>query len=78
MSAHLLHRLLGIEVDYCGCCGSQLPLLSIGAEWCKQCVYHVGSSGELHNRTYFAITGRECPYETNCWNLMDEIRSFFL
>lgn len=78
MSAHLLHRLFGIEITYCGCCGAQLPILSIGDEWCKNCKLHVGSYGELYNRTYFALTGHECPYETSSWNLMDEIRSFFL
>lgn len=32
--------------------------------WCDECaVDHIGESGKLEDRTYFAQFGKDCPYQ---------------
>lgn len=46
--------------SYCGCCGQ--PCHETG-DWCDPCAEHVGYSGPPWERTYFAVTGKPCPFE---------------
>lgn len=47
----------------CGCCGTEIPS---GELWCGRCLDdldHIGTRGPLHDRTYFARFGTECPFQ---------------
>lgn len=50
--------------DYCGCCGRDIGPESgnISEPWCRDCRKHVKAWGPQFSRTFFALTGRECPY----------------
>jgi len=43
----------------CGCCGQDCPE---GDTWCLACRPHVGTTGPLCERTYYALHGVDCPY----------------
>lgn len=43
----------------CGCCGQDCP---DGRTWCLACAPHVGTTGRLEERTYYALHGVDCPY----------------
>jgi len=45
--------------DGCGCCGQDCPP---GELWCYACRGHVGSEGQPHDRTWYAMYGVDCPY----------------
>ena len=51
---------------YCGCCGNG-PLAptkqGVIEDWCARCMSHVGSDGQLWDRTYEAVHGTPCPYQ---------------
>jgi hypothetical protein len=51
-----------LSPDYCGCCGQ--PAGAGGdALWCEPCRDHVGAVGHPWDRTFFALTGAECPFQ---------------
>lgn len=43
----------------CGCCGQDCP---DGDGWCLPCRAHVGTTGPIEERTYWAQHGVDCPY----------------
>lgn len=51
--------------NYCGCCARVIRGVGalLSAEWCRDCSLHVAKEGQAYDRTYFAQTGRECPYQ---------------
>lgn len=48
-----------INEDYCGCCGRQIDTFHLW--WCHRCIRHVTARGPLHERTWFAQYGTDCP-----------------
>jgi len=54
------------EDECCGCCGHELS--GPGEVWCDPCKLHVGHFGPLEDRTYYARTGRNCPYQNQAKN----------
>lgn len=54
----------GEAKGYCGCCGNTLRRAD--DLWCFRCVQspkHLGRVGLLHERTYFATRGEDCPFQ---------------
>ena len=52
-----------IELWYCGCCGNTIGPGVDPIWWCEACEPHIGASGHAWERTYFALTGKPCPYQ---------------
>ena len=50
-------------LDYCGCCGRDISEADDCVLWCPDCLGHVGRKGLIEERTWFAITGEECPHQ---------------
>lgn len=50
-------------MNYCGCCGNALTDLD-PYPWCLRCKPHIKLEGKVvpWERTYFAVTGTDCPY----------------
>lgn len=68
------HLYLG-ERNYCGCCGREMGYLwSQFHDFCVKCDPHVLKTGQLPDRTYYAQTGKECPYQMGgCLDYVKEV-----
>jgi hypothetical protein len=51
-----------LSPDYCGCCGQLAGVGDYPRPWCDRCADHVGEAGPLWERTWFALTRRDCPF----------------
>ena len=50
--------------EYCGCCGREARRgAGYDGMWCVLCKMHVLRFGHLEDRTYFAQTGKPCPFD---------------
>ena len=53
--------------DFCGCCGRPSGNSWISEPWCRDCSGHVLKLGGAQwDRTWFAQTGQECPFQIGC------------
>lgn len=54
------------ERHYCGCCGNEIRQYDLRTDpsWCERCKPHL-ATGPMPSwdRTHFAQTGRDCPYQ---------------
>lgn len=49
---------------YCGCCGNELRRADdLWCFRCRQSPKHLGRTGQIHERTYFATHGEDCPFQ---------------
>lgn len=51
------------QIEYCGCCGRDLPF---GGVFCEDCEKHLAPARHGMpdwERTYFAQHGADCPYQ---------------
>lgn len=55
-----------MDESFCGCCGRSYYNPSDDYEWCGNCAGHVDESKAFPwDRTFRAVTGKDCPYQVN-------------
>lgn len=50
------------DKDFCGCCGGEMEAQT--EIWCKRCKAHVQGSQPFWKATWYAQTGKYCPFTT--------------